>query len=114
MLGMVLDGEFVALKCNFISGPVGFCFKIGFEERFRQYSPGVLLEIENVRHFHKERRLDWMDSCAEPNHPMIDRIWTERRTIQSIYIGLGGGASRFVIAVAPLLRWLKQRISLGG
>ncbi|MEE8428557.1 MAG: GNAT family N-acetyltransferase, partial [Gammaproteobacteria bacterium] len=110
MLAVSIDGQFIAQKCNFISGPAAFSFKIGFDERFRRYSPGVLLEIENIRRFHEDRRLEWMDSCAEPGHPMIDSIWTERRTMQSLFVGLGKRSSHFIVAIAPFLRWLKHRI----
>lgn len=111
MLAVSIDGKSIAQKCSFISGPAVFGFKIGFDERFRRYSPGVLLEIENIRCFHEDHNLEWMDSCADPGHPMIDSMWTERRTIQSLFIGLGTRSSHFVLAMAPLLRWLRHCVT---
>ena len=34
--------------------------------------------------------IEWCDSCAAADHPMIDRIWRERRAIGRLSIGIGG------------------------
>ncbi len=34
--------------------------------------------------------IDWMDSCAAADHPMIDSLWAERRTIVQYRIALHG------------------------
>jgi hypothetical protein len=37
----------------------------------------------------------WSDSCASADHPMIDRLWRERRSIGHISIAIGGRLRRF-------------------
>lgn len=110
MLALRLDGKPVAMKCNFISEPGSFAFKIAFDENYAVYSPGVQLELENIGRFHAERSVEWMDSCAIPEHPMIDRLWLDRRTIKSVLIPTGKKAGELVISALPLMRSLNRKI----
>lgn len=108
MLALRLDGKPVAMKCNFTSLPGSFAFKIAFDESYAEYSPGFLLEIENVRWFHAQRRFEWMDSCAAPDHPMIDRLWLDRLEIQSVLVPTGL-AGKSVVAALPVIRSLNRK-----
>jgi len=93
MLDMVridLDGAAVAMLVNFRLGGGAFSYKIAYDEKFARYSPGVLIEIDNLRATLADPTIDWMDSCAAPDHPMIDGIWAERRTIGQFRVALNG------------------------
>lgn len=109
MLAIELDGAPISLKCNFIAGEGAFAFKIAYDERYSRYSPGLLLEIENIRRVHDGRKLRWMDSCASPEHPMIDRLWLDRRVIQNIVVPAGRGWGQFWVSVLPLMRLVKRK-----
>lgn len=108
MLSLRLDGKAVAMKCNFIATPGSFAFKIAFDEAYANYSPGFLLEIENVHRFHTEHRLEWMDSCAAPDHPMIDRLWIDRRDIRGVLVPTGM-AGKSVVAALPMMRSVNRK-----
>src|SRR3546814_12960434 len=56
-------------------------FKIAFDEALGRFSPGVLIEIANLQAVLGDPAIGWMDSCAAADHPMIDSLWGERRTI---------------------------------
>ena len=78
------------MKCNLISADEqsSFAFKIAYDEEYSLFSPGVLLELDNIYTlFNQQPQLLWMDSCADPDHPMIDHLWRERRTINDFFIG---------------------------
>jgi len=77
----------VAMKCNLISGDELFCFKIAHDESLSGFSPGVLLELDNMTIFHNERSERIMDSCADPDNQMINRLWRDRRRIATVLIG---------------------------
>lgn len=109
ILALLLDGRPIAMKCNVLADPGSFAFKITYAEEFAKYSPGQLLEIDNIRRVHAEPGIEWMDSCADPMHPMIDSLWGQRRTIQT-WVSPEGRWGRFVVAVLPLLRWLKRSV----
>ncbi len=108
MLALRLDGKPVAMKCNLISVPGSFAFKIAFDESYSDYSPGVQLELENIQRFHAQDRVEWMDSCAVPEHPMIDRLWLDRLEIQSVLVPTGM-AGKSVIAALPAIRSLNRK-----
>jgi CelD/BcsL family acetyltransferase involved in cellulose biosynthesis len=92
-LSLTLDARPIAMLANFITPPGAFAYKTAFDERFARYSPGVLLQLENLDLLgHAE--VDWCDSCAAPDHPMIDGLWTERRPVGRYSVAIGGAARR--------------------
>lgn len=97
MLAMDVAGRPVAMKCNFLTDAAqagGFAFKIAFDEALSRHSPGVVLEFENLERIHTAPRLAWMDSCAKVDHPMLDRMWRQRRVIADVLTptGRAGGS----------------------
>jgi len=110
MLALRLDGRPIAMKCNILASPGSFAFKIAFDESFSYYSPGVLLELENIRILHSDPRIEWMDSCATPEHPMIDRLWHDRRTIRSVLIPTASRAGNLVISALPFMRSINRKV----
>jgi CelD/BcsL family acetyltransferase involved in cellulose biosynthesis len=94
-------GERVAaMKCNLRAGEGSFAFKIAHDEELSRFSPGVQLELENIERFDASDAA-WMDSCAEWDNAMINRLWPERRrlctvvvTDRSVIGRLGGGLLR--------------------
>ena len=90
MLRIDLDGRAIAMLANFRHASGAFSFKIAFDEEMGRFSPGVLIEIANLHAVQKDPAIDWMDSCAAADHPMIDSLWAERRTIVQYRIALHG------------------------
>lgn len=88
-LTLALDGRPIAMLANFLTPPGSFSFKTAFDESWARFSPGVLLQRENLALLLRDG-IAWCDSCAAPDHPMIDSLWTERRAIGRISVGLGG------------------------
>jgi len=84
-----LDARPIAMLVNLIRPPGGFTFKIAFDEDFARFSPGVLVQIENLAVLARGD-VAWMDSCAVEDHPMINSLWGERRAIVRVTVPLGG------------------------
>ena len=82
---------------NFLAPPGSFSFKIAYDEAYARFSPGVLLELDNLDLLARGD-IDWMDSCAAENHPMIDSLWGERRTIVRVSLPLAGARRRLSFA----------------
>ena len=93
-LALRLDGTPIAMLANFLCPPGAFSFKTAFDERFARFSPGLLLQIENLQLLDRED-IAWADSCAVQGHSMIERIWREKRSITSRNIAIGGPVRRF-------------------
>jgi hypothetical protein len=74
---------------NLLAPPGAFLFKTAYDEDYARFSPGVLLQIENLDLLERDG-VAWVDSCAAENHPMIDALWTERRPIVRVTVRLAG------------------------
>ena len=100
-LTLSLDGSPIAMLANFIAPPGSFAFKTAFDERYARFSPGVLLQRENLALLERAG-IEWADSCASADHPMIDHVWRERRAIGRVNIGIGGGLRRAAFRLIAL------------
>lgn len=94
-LCLSLDGQPIAMLANFLAAPGAFSFKTAFDENYARFSPGVLLQRENLALLEHDE-IEWCDSCASADHPMIDHFWRERREVGRISIGIGGSARQAV------------------
>ena len=55
-----------------------FYFKLGIDERFAKFSPGVQLTLDLTRHLCADPVMATADSTASADHPMINPIWRGR------------------------------------
>lgn len=65
-----------------------YYFKLGVDERFAKFSPGVQLTLELTRHLCADPDISTVDSTAAPGHPMIDPIWRRRLAIGDVLVPL--------------------------
>ena len=65
-----------------------FYFKLGIDERFAKYSPGVQLTLDLTRHLCADAVLATANSTASADHPMINPIWRGRLKIGDVIIPL--------------------------
>ncbi|HEY5051982.1 MAG TPA: GNAT family N-acetyltransferase [Solirubrobacterales bacterium] len=111
LLALQAGDQTVAMKCNLLAGSAIFFFKIAYDERWSKYSPGILLELEMLKLFHENSDVDFMDSCADANNAMINRLWPDRRELTTHLLpaaGAAGRATRPALATARSLRDFKR------
>jgi len=105
LLALEVGSVTVAMKCNFLAAPGSFAFKIAYDERYAKYSPGLLLEVFNTQHILLScPQIAWMDSCADPGHFMIERLWPGRRQIGRQVVCGRGLVPRAAVLAAPVYR----------
>lgn len=107
LLSLEGGGETVAMQVNLVAGETLFSFKVAFDERWAKYSPGALLELDAVDAFHRDRRLGTADSCADPGSSLIDRLWPDRISVRSVYVGprtLRGRLHRWALRIVRRAR----------
>jgi len=75
---LMLAGRAIAALIVLRSGDTAWCWKIAYDEHHARASPGVQLVLQATRALLAEPGLARVDSCAAPDHPMIDHIWRER------------------------------------
>jgi CelD/BcsL family acetyltransferase involved in cellulose biosynthesis len=65
-----------------------FYFKLGIDERFAKFSPGVQLTLDLTRHLCADPAIATADSTAAADHPMVNPIWRSRFAIGDVLIPL--------------------------
>lgn len=88
-LSLWLDDKPLAMLATFLTPPGAYSYKTAFDEEYARFSPGVLLQRENLAVLDRPD-IVWSDSCAAADHPMIDRIWREKRGVGRLSIAIGG------------------------
>ncbi|HKR18508.1 MAG TPA: GNAT family N-acetyltransferase [Stellaceae bacterium] len=109
-LTLSLNGKPIAQLCNFLCRNGSFAFKVAFDEAYARYSPGVLLELENIAEVHRHGWIRWMDSCSSPGPALTKQIWLDRRIIQTILTTSGRSPGPFFIAVLPFMQWTFHKL----
>ncbi len=112
--GLFLDGKPVAMLLSFLAGNEGFAFKIAYDESLAKYSPGVQMMLDILVCLHSDSHLAWMDSCAEPDHPMINRLWKDQKVIESVLVSTGNRLGDLAVSVFPAGQWLVRRMRRFG
>ena len=80
-----------------------FYFKLGVDERFAKFSPGVQLTLDLTRHLCADPMIASADSTASPDHPMINPIWRGRFAIGDVLIPLGNNDPALALIHAALV-----------
>ena len=107
-VALMLDDAPIAVGLALRTGARGFYWKTAYDERFAEYSPGLLLTLDLSRSLEREEGLTLVDSCAAPNHPMIDHLWRARLELADFALAVRPEtAGRFARALAA--GWLRER-----
>jgi CelD/BcsL family acetyltransferase involved in cellulose biosynthesis len=87
-----------------------FYFKLGIDQRFAKFSPGVQLTLDLTRHLCADPAIAMADSTASAGHPMINPIWRGRLAIGDVLIPLRAGDPMvpLIHAAMTLRRWIRE------
>jgi hypothetical protein len=94
-----LNGEPVSMLFAMSRGNRAWLGKIAHDVRYEQYSPGALIILDATENFLSSPDIKIVDSCARPNHPMIDNIWRDRLAFADILIAPPGMPSTLFSAL---------------
>lgn len=108
MHGLFLDDRPIAMLLCFQSGAGLFAYKIAYDEAFAKFSPGVQMTLQVLAKLHAEPAISWLDSCAMPDHPMINRLLSDRRIVQSVLLSTGTWKGDVLVSAWPLGRWASR------
>jgi CelD/BcsL family acetyltransferase involved in cellulose biosynthesis len=109
---LLLDGRVIASSSNFVSGRVGFAFKIGWDGDFAAVGPGILNELELMRWLGEGGLdIDYMDAGAMEG-AYIQRLW---KTVTDVKSGVlvGGNVGTAILPALNFARGVKRAV-LGG
>lgn len=91
---LTLDGRTIACLIVFVEAGVAYTWKTAYDETLSAYSPGTLLMIEVTHQHLEDPNIEATDSCAVPDHPVMSRLWTERKPLGTFVVGLTPDADR--------------------
>lgn len=83
-----LDGRTVASLIVFVQSGHAWTWKTTYDEALAQYSPGTLLIMRVTESHLEDPNIVITDSCAVEDHPVMSRMWSERREFATLVIGL--------------------------
>ncbi|MEZ6154074.1 MAG: GNAT family N-acetyltransferase [Pirellulaceae bacterium] len=85
-------------------------FKIAFDEQFKEFTPGTMVEFDEIRRMFADA-IEYSDSCADPNHSMINRVWGGRVRFQSLVVANDRMLPRIAVALMPIVQQAKHVFS---
>jgi CelD/BcsL family acetyltransferase involved in cellulose biosynthesis len=94
---LLLGARPIAAIVTLRSGGGVWAWKIAYDESLARFSPGVQGMMELTDALLADETVAFADSCATPDHPMIDHLWRERLAMADLMIALRPGA-RFTLA----------------
>ncbi len=103
---LLLGSQPIACIVTLQSGGGAWCWKIAYDESLARFSPGVQAMLELTDALLADETVVFADSCATPDHPMIDHLWRERLAVADLMIALRPGTS---FAVACRLEEARRR-----
>lgn len=87
ILSLRVDGRPAAMLVCFIAGGTAFTWKIAYDESLARFSPGAQLMLDAPPLLFADPAIRRIDSCAAPNHPMIDHLWKGRLPLVTLAVG---------------------------
>ncbi|MBZ9662351.1 GNAT family N-acetyltransferase [Mesorhizobium sp. ESP-6-4] len=105
---LTLDGRTIACLVVFVEAGVAYTWKTAYDEALSAHSPGTLLMIEVTRQHLDDPNIVMTDSCAVPDHPVMSRLWSERKPMGTLVIGLTPDADRLARQAASQLHLYRE------
>lgn len=101
ILALEAGGRTIAMQCNLLERDVLFGFKVAYDRDWARFSPGVLLEVDAIEVFHDRLTARLFDSCAAPDNELLNRLWPDRRRLETTLLPTGAPAATLL---RPALR----------
>jgi hypothetical protein len=105
---LTLNGRTIACLVVFVEAGVAYTWKTAYDETLAAYSPGTLLMIEVTKQHLDDPNIVMTDSCAVPDHPVMSRLWTERKPVGTLVVGLTPDADRLARQAASQLHLYRE------
>ncbi len=112
-LRLDLDEKPIAMLATLMMNGAAYSLKICHDPDFGRYSPGVMIEVEAMRSLMAQPGFRFADSCAAPDHSMINGLWRARRVVTGLNVSGRSAAARGSLGLARLLEGARARLPKG-
>lgn len=99
-----VDHTVLAMAVRVLAGEGVFQLKIAYDESYRQFGPGRVLDLELLSAFHAREHEQWVDSCTNPGNEFKEALYPGRRRIDTLLIPAEGRLSHAITSGVPRLR----------
>jgi CelD/BcsL family acetyltransferase involved in cellulose biosynthesis len=89
MMALRCAGRTLAMATLLAARNSRYAFKMAFDEEFRKQAPGAQLIVEFTEH-PRDGGAHYMDSCADPDNEIMNRLWPDRRALVSVALARPG------------------------
>lgn len=103
-----LDGVPIASLVAFVVGGEAFAWKMAYDEAHAAASPGLQMLLMASDALIADPLVRRVDSCAVPDHALMNRLWRDRIAVGTLVVGLHPGAGRRVASVAGNLEAVRR------
>ena len=102
------DGRVIASLIVFVQAGHAWTWKTTYDEAYAAYSPGTLLTMQVTETHLDDPNIQITDSCAVEDHPVMARLWSERREFATMVIGLQPQTDRETRQVASQIEFYRS------
>jgi CelD/BcsL family acetyltransferase involved in cellulose biosynthesis len=111
---LYLDQRPVSMQIVVRAGSAAFTWKTAYDERFQEFSPGMLLLEDYTTAFLADKSIAYVDSCAHDDNGYMS-VWTERQAVADMWINTRrGGSLAFGVLCGLQKRYRKLRALTKG
>jgi CelD/BcsL family acetyltransferase involved in cellulose biosynthesis len=103
-----LDERVVASTIMLRSGDRAWSWKIAYDEGMARFSPGLQAMTEVTAALVADETIKFADSCAVPDHPLMDHLWHDRLAMADVMIALRSDAG---FALACRLETMRRDVT---
>jgi CelD/BcsL family acetyltransferase involved in cellulose biosynthesis len=89
---LCFDGRPISMQVVVRAGAAAFTWKTAYDERFQDFSPGMLLLEDYTTAFLADKSIAYVDSCAHDDSGYMS-AWTERQAVADLWIDARRGGS---------------------
>ncbi len=107
---LLLDGEPIALSINIRSGATIFTPKCAYNESFRKYSPGLVLEYLVVEAFYSSVDCTDMDAATTTDNHVVEGLWNCNKPMGTLVVGPQSWATHWLAQFHTACRAGKHKI----
>lgn len=96
---LLLDGRPIAIGINVAAGGTLFTPKCAYDEAFRRFGPGVILEYLVIEAFYQRRDVVEMDAATTVDGHLVEGLWNGTRAMGDVLLGPAGAQTHAVAQV---------------
>ena len=107
---LLLDERPIALSVNMQARAAMFTPKCTYDEAYRRYSPGFVLEYLVIEAFYQDDAATEMDACTTSDGHVISGFWNEAKTIGTLVVGPDSWQTHLLARSAQATHAARERL----